>query len=134
MHRFPSTSTITRFRFGAILFILRFILPAVGFPLLVWSMLTDERTGFVVSCVILGFFPIVIMTQWVVASKVRCPLCLAPPLLHRSCARNRKARRLFFSYRMRVVVTSLFSGYFRCPYCGEPSEMRARQRRRMDQN
>lgn len=74
--------------------------------------------------------PVVIVIQWIVASRVRCPLCLAPPLMHKGCSKNRKARTLFGSYRMRVVMTGLFRGYFRCQYCGEPSELKVRERRR----
>jgi hypothetical protein len=132
MHRFPSKSVILRFRFSAVLFILRCALFVCGFPLLLWSMLMDVREWFFVAVGMLGFFPVVIVLQWMVATKARCPLCFAQPLIHSGCVKSRKARRLFFSYRLQVSLTSLFKGYFRCPYCGEPSEMKARERLRME--
>ncbi|MBN8456721.1 MAG: hypothetical protein J0M04_02680 [Verrucomicrobia bacterium] len=53
------------------------------------------------------------------ASQVRCPLCLVPPLATRNCSRNRRAGRLFGSYRLRVSCAVIGTGRFRCPYCGE---------------
>lgn len=128
MHRFPSKFVIVRFRVGALLFILRGVLIALGMPLLVWSMLLDIEDWFFVAVLMLGLFPVVIVAQWVVAAKARCPLCFSQPLMARGCAKSRKARRLFLSYQLRVAVSLLFQGYFRCPYCGEPTEMKVRER------
>jgi len=128
MHRFPSKSVILRFRFSAVLFILRCALLVLGIPLLLWSMLMDIRESFYIAVGMLGFFPVAIILQWLAATKARCPLCFAQPLIHSGCVKSRKVRRLFFSYRLQVSLTSLLKGYFRCPYCGEPSEMKARER------
>lgn len=128
MHRFPSKSVIHRFRIAALLFILRSLLLVFGVPLLLWSMLMHIQEWFFVAVCMLAMFPLLIVVQWIVASKARCPLCFAQPLVQRGCVKNRKARRFLMSYRLQVAITSLFLGYFRCPYCGEPSEMKARER------
>jgi len=130
MHRFSSHSSIARFRFAAILFLLRYLVPAVGAPLLGWSILTENDEWFRIAVGLLLATPVLIVLQWIVAARVRCPLCLAPPLMHKGCSKNRKARTLFFSYRTRVAVSGLFLGYFRCQYCGEPTELKVRERRR----
>ncbi len=128
MHRFPSKSVIFRFRVGAVLFILRSLLIVIGLPLLAMSMLFHIQETFVISAGMLAALPVVAIVQWAVAAKARCPLCFAQPLSHRGCAKSRKAGRLFYSYRLRVACDSLFLGRFRCPYCGEPSQMKARER------
>lgn len=128
MHRFPTRSTITRCRFAALLFIIRCLLPVLGFPLLAWAMLMDEPDWFIAGLGMMAAFPMVIVIQWIVASRVRCPLCFMPPLLKRGCAKNSKASPLFGSYRLKAAVSALFVGHFRCPYCGEPTVMKSRRR------
>lgn len=130
MHRFSSQSSIARFRFAALLFWFRYLVPIVGVPLLGWCILTDNDEWFRVAVGMLAATPVLVVLQWLIAARVRCPLCLAPPLLHKGCSKNRKARTLFFSYRLRVATTGLFLGFFRCQYCGEPTELKVRERRR----
>jgi len=128
MHRFPSKSVIFKFRIGAFLFVLRCVLLVIGFPLLMFSMLFHIEESFLVSVAMLGAFPFVAVLQWMLAAKARCPLCFAQPLMHRGCSKNRKARRFLFSYRLQVALQSIFLGHFRCPYCGEPSQLKVRLR------
>jgi len=131
MHRFPNKSVIFKFRIAALLFIARCVLPTIGLPLMLWAMLMDDYALFLMASGMLGAFLIVVIIQWILAAGARCPLCHARPLIHSGCVKNRKARRFFFSYRLQVSLTSLFKGYFRCQYCGEPAEMKARERVRM---
>jgi hypothetical protein len=128
MHRFPSNSSVSRFRFAALLFIVRSLLPLVGLPLLLWAVFTHERIWLAVALGVLAAFPMVALVQWIAASKVRCPLCMVPPMVSRGCSKNRRARRLLGSYRLRVAVSALVLGNFRCQYCGEPTQMKARER------
>jgi len=128
MHRFPSKSVIFRFRIGAILFVLRGVLLVLGLPLLSLAMLLDLRQSFFISIAMLGSFPIVAILHWLVSAKARCPLCFAQPLLHKGCSKSRKAQRLLWSYRLKIALDTMFLGHFRCQYCGEPSQMKARER------
>lgn len=132
MHRFPSKSVILKLRIAALLFILRCALPALGFPLLLWSMLMDDRGNFIVAVGMLAFFLPVVFLQWILATGARCPLCFAQPLVRSGCVKNRKARRLLFSYRLHVSLSALAKGHFRCPYCGEPVQMKSRERAPME--
>ena len=128
MHRFPTKSSVFRCRIASLLFLLRSLLPVAGFPMMAWAMITHHEEWFLVGACLMAALPVVVVIQWMVASRVRCPLCFMPPLLDRGCAKNRKATRLFFSYRLRVAVAVLFLGYFRCQYCGEPTVMKSRRR------
>jgi len=74
--------------------------------------------------VVVGFL------QWALAGKTRCPLCMTPVLAHKSCSKNRKARRLLGSYRLRVALAICFQGYFKCQYCNEPTSIEVRPRYR----
>ena len=51
------------------------------------------------------------------------------PLAHKACVMHRNTRRLFGSYRLRVAMAVVFLGWFRCPYCGEPTAIAVRHRR-----
>ena len=62
-----------------------------------------------------------------VGSWVKCPLCMMPPLQKRGCAKHRTARTLLGSHRLQVALSVIFRGYFRCPYCGEPTTMEVRE-------
>ena len=128
MHRFPTQSSVFRCRFAALLFIFRWLSPVVGFPILVWAMAVDDLEWFMIGLVVVVALPVVIVVQWIVASRVRCPLCLTPPLLDRRCSKNQKATQFLFSYRLNVALSALFLGRFRCPYCGEPTVMKSRRR------
>jgi len=67
--------------------------------------------------------------QMILASKARCPLCMTPPLASKRCSKHREARTLLGSYRLRAAVWMVTRGYFRCPFCNEPTAMEPRQRR-----
>jgi predicted RNA-binding Zn-ribbon protein involved in translation (DUF1610 family) len=62
------------------------------------------------------------------ASGVPCPLCHARVIAKNRCALNRRAKRSFGSHRLRVAIGVLLLNRFRCPYCGELAEVRARRR------
>lgn len=73
--------------------------------------------------------PVVYGVQRMLSWGARCPLCMTPPLIHKSCQTNRNARRLFGSHRLRVALSVLFQGRFVCPYCGEPTKCELRNKR-----
>lgn len=77
---------------------------------------------------VIGLTVLLFIIQRLVSAKCRCPLCVGLPLCHTGAMRNRNARRLFGSYRLRVAQSIFLKGYFRCPYCGETTAMEVRQR------
>lgn len=76
-----------------------------------------------------GLGMVCLLMAWVVSARLRCPLCTMPVFQNRRCSKHRNAKPLFGSYRLKVAMTVLFQGRFRCPYCGEPTGMVARDRR-----
>ncbi|MCX8496259.1 MAG: hypothetical protein ORN51_08770 [Akkermansiaceae bacterium] len=63
------------------------------------------------------------------AQRTKCPLCMVPVMGSPSCVKHRRTRKLFGSYRFRVALSSLFAGYFTCPYCQEVTSMEVRPSR-----
>lgn len=58
--------------------------------------------------------------------SARCPLCAVPVMAWMGCSKHRQARRLFGSYRLRVALSILFLGHFRCQFCNEPTTLKAK--------
>jgi cytochrome bd-type quinol oxidase subunit 1 len=119
MHRLPSPFAVRRFRIASTFLVLKWSLMATAAVLLVYSMTTNTRESAMLAMILMGSAVPVTLLQWVTAARARCPLCLGNPLSHRSCSKNAKAHKLFGSYRLFVAVSVIFTGKFRCPYCGE---------------
>ncbi len=128
MHRFQSSSTILRLRFAALLVVLKtFLVPTTG-GLLIYSLAADRQKWIYLSLGMVGLTLVVIVLQWMVAARTRCPLCMTPVLATKACSKHRKAKRLFGSYRLKAALSMLTLGYFYCPYCNEPSVLEVRAR------
>jgi hypothetical protein len=67
-------------------------------------------------------------SAFIMSNRLRCPLCMVPPLQNRRCAKHNNVPTTLGSHRLRVALSILFIGSFRCPYCGEPTAMEVRQR------
>ena len=130
MHRLPSQQSVSRFQLLALLVIGTRLLIAAAPVLLVYSLIAGDRGLTHNALWLLGFTVLVTVIQWLGASRARCPLCLGLPLAHNGCVKNRNAKRLLGSYRLRVACSILMAGRFRCPYCGELTAIAVRRRRR----
>ncbi len=128
MHRLPSSSTVIRFRCAAFLLCLIFLLVPTAFAILARSIFTLEQELAFAGLGILGVTLAIALYQRILSARARCPLCMMPPLVRQGCAKHRSARKLFGSHRLRVAAAIVFKGSFRCPYCGEPTAMKVRQR------
>lgn len=129
MHRFQSQSTITRFRVAAILICLQiFLVPAVVGALVYGLIYNDQRLVYD-TLTAAGGLILLMIVKWIVALRTRCPLCMTPVLATKGCAKHRRAKTVFGSYRLRVALAVLFRGSFFCPYCNEPSALEVRTRR-----
>lgn len=95
---------------------------------MVWGLISDDNPVMRVGLGLLIAAMVLVMMQWWYAAATRCPLCHAPVMASNGCSRNRKARKFLGSYRLQVALAVLFSGRFRCPYCGEPSILLTRNR------
>lgn len=127
MHHPRSSADVLRFK------VLSFLLPAnslfavVSIGLLVRSLLNDERQLTLIVMGMLLLSLILLVVQWVMGSRARCPLCQTPVLVPRQCVKHRHARTLLGSHRLRVAMSILFKNQFRCPYCNEATVMEARE-------
>jgi endogenous inhibitor of DNA gyrase (YacG/DUF329 family) len=128
MHRLPSSSAVRRIRLTALLFCIQYLIaPAAG--VLAWSLIFEDRklAGIGISALILVC--LIIPWQWLIATRANCPLCMTPVLANKGCAKHRSARTFCGSHRLRVALAALLLSRFRCPYCGEHSELKVRSRK-----
>jgi hypothetical protein len=96
---------------------------------LIYSFFVSHAPHMILACILIGVAIVIIIAQWIVAARARCPLCLTPSLSKKNCSKNRAARRFLGSYRLRAAVTIIVRNYFRCPYCNEPTVLEVRQRK-----
>jgi hypothetical protein len=129
MHRFQSQSTITRFKFSALLICLKYLMvPGTG-GLLVYSLAENDRQLTFIAIALGAGTLLMIGLQWVIAQRTRCPLCLTPVMANKGCSKHRNAKTVLGSHRLRVALAIIFRGSFVCPYCHEPSAMEVRTKR-----
>lgn len=124
MHRPRHSHTIRNLRIAAFLLCLKRLLIPVGLVLLLGSVVQHDTRWLVAGLVALGTSVVVALMKWIFSSNAKCPLCMMPPLGRKGCSRNRNAKRLLGSYRLRVALSILLKGRFRCPYCNEPTVLR----------
>ena len=129
MHHLPNQYAVTRFRFAAWLLLGKWSLIVGSAAVLPYSLCVADRDLTHLAIGLIGLAVLVTVVQWLIAARARCPLCIGHPLAHKACATHRGTRRLFGSYRLWVAMTVIFAGWFRCPYCGEPTAISVRRHR-----
>jgi hypothetical protein len=134
MHRFSSQTSVRRLRVAAILLVLGVALLPVAIGWMVRGAFRQSPGEVAVGFGLAVTGVMLLLLQILVAQRVRCPLCMTPPLGSKSCQKNRKARPLMGSYRLRVACAVLTKDHFRCPYCGEPTLLEARVRQASNGN
>ena len=92
---------------------------AVTIPLAIYALIAVKRELLFAALGFLGFGLVILLVWRLSAAEARCSLCMGPIFLHRSCSRNRNAKQIFGSYRLRVARDIVLTRSFRCPYCGE---------------
>ena len=130
MHRLPNQQVVSRYRFVASLLLCNRLLIPGSAALLVYSLLITDVALTHCALGLVAFTVLSTIFQWIIATRLRCPLCLGSPLAHNGCIKSRHARRLFGSHRLRVAHTIVMRGHFRCPDCGEFTAVEVRRRRR----
>lgn len=94
--------------------------------LLAYSMATNKReTAQLAMILMVSAIPITFIL-WGTASRAHCPLCIGNPLANRTCSTHSRTCKLFGSYRLPVAISVIFTGKFRCPYCGELTAVASR--------
>jgi len=129
MHRLRTRSAIWRLRAAALLFWLCCIAFLGMISAFVMAFMERSRDQVEIAIISTISFMFLAMAQWLISLKTKCPLCLTAVLASKNCAKHRNARTFLGSYRLRVANRVLLSNHFRCPYCGELTELAVRQRR-----
>jgi hypothetical protein len=117
MHRFPSQSVIVRFKFVAVLFCLGWTLIPVVACALCYSVVVNNPGLAKIGIALLALAILILILQFSLASRTRCPLCMTPVLASKRCS------------RLRVAVAILFRNGFKCPYCHESAVLEVRSHR-----
>jgi len=128
MHSLPNKSVVRRFRIAALLLLLKWVFVAGFLGLFGYAAWMERRDLAYLAIALLGPALLVSLGHWAAAVRTRCPLCFVPSFSHQQCAKHRRAMHFLGSYRLFVALAVIFKGYFRCPYCGEPTAMEVRQR------
>jgi hypothetical protein len=131
MHSLPTQELVNRFRLLAFLLVLSRVLVPCWLGLLVYALVRTDWEKVYFSLGLLGVILLLMLIQWLLAARARCPLCLGPPLSRNACVKHRDARKLLGSYRSMVAVSIIFRGLFKCPYCGESTAIQSRRYQRM---
>ncbi len=107
---------------------LKFLLLPAAIALVITSIARSDIDMVIIALWLGGTALVLIVIQWITATRTRCPLCMTPVLAKKGCSKHRHSRKLFGSYRLRVATSVLTKGRFTCPYCNEPSAMEVRHR------
>jgi hypothetical protein len=129
MHQFRSESAIWRLRIAAFLVCMKCLLVPAGAAVLGYSIVIHDDDLTITALEMVLLTALVALLQWLVSQRTQCPLCMTPVLAAKSCAKHRRARTLFGSYRLRVAIAVLLRGRFHCPYCNERAELVLRKPR-----
>jgi hypothetical protein len=130
MHRFSSVHALRRFRLAMLLLLAKCLLTPVAAGVLLYALVMQQQQPnlLMIGAWLAGAAVLAAILQWIFANRANCPLCLTSVLASRGCMKHRNSRKLFGSYRLRVALSAFFRGYFRCPYCNEPTSLEVRER------
>jgi hypothetical protein len=126
MHHLSTHSAVRRFRIAAFLLFGNYLLAPAAAGLTAYSLLISDREGVMLGGTLTTGILLGIIVQWMIASRTNCPLCMTAVLAPRACMKNRRARSIIGSHRLRVALAILFKSRFRCQYCNEPTLMELR--------
>lgn len=128
MHRFSSIHSLRRFRVAMLLLFAKCLLAPCAVGVLLYGMILRQEEVLWLAAWLCGGTVATAILQWMFASRVNCPLCMVPVLANRTCTKHRNSRKFLGSYRLQVATSAFFKGYFRCPYCNEPTALEVRER------
>lgn len=123
MHHIHSRSAVRRFRLAAFLLLVVCLLAPVAVGLLLQSLLTSSPRPALIGSGLVTLALVLAVPQWVAGAHTGCPLCWAPVLGPKYCAKHRNARKFMGSHRLRVALAILFKNRFRCPFCDESTAL-----------
>ena len=129
MHQLPTQGIVRRYRFAALCVVLKWVLIAASAPLLIYAVLTDHKDIALISIGLMLGAGFATIAHLIAGMRARCPLCFVPSFSHQQQSKSSRALHVLGSYRVFVAISVLLRGWFQCPYCGENTAMKARQKR-----
>ena len=130
MHRLQSHAALRRFRFASLMVVLMFLSAPSALGFATYGFASGEHGWFGVAGAVVAAGIGCMTLNFIMAGRLRCPLCMVPSLLNRRCSKHKGAATMFGSHRLNVAHSILLKDSFRCPYCGEPTAMQVRERGR----
>lgn len=130
MHKMPSVQAIRRLRVAAFLLLAKCLLAPAAAWVLIHSFAIYDRQLTMIGLGMVLLLGLVVILQWLISNRANCPLCMAPVLADKNCMKHRSVSSLLGSYRLQVAAALIFTGRFRCQYCGEPTQLVVRRSRR----
>lgn len=130
MHRLPSHAVLRRFRIASLFVVLMFFSAPAALGCVLYGFVAGEHGWFAIAGMAVAAGLVCMTLNFIMGARLRCPLCMVPPLHNRRCSKHKSAATLFGSHRLSVAQSILFKDSFRCPYCGEPTAMQVRERGR----
>lgn len=127
MHHPRSLAAIRNFQFAAFMLVANRLLATIACVLLFISWIRYDRPLMILGAGVALLSMILVLTQWISASRTGCPLCMTPVLAPKTCMKHRRARAFLGSHRLRVAMAILFKSRFRCPYCNETTSLAVRE-------
>lgn len=120
MHQHRCKRTLLDLKIGALHFLVNLCLILVAAGLVIYGVLNYDETILYAG---IGTGVLWLISSLIFAAKastVRCPLCMVATFSHKRCQKHRSAKPLLGSRRLRLSLSILFRGHYRCMYCGEP--------------
>lgn len=128
MHRYRTIRPIFWIRLCSIFYLLSWL---YSFALLFFTFYAVlHHTHEIMMNLLVGigiYVALWILYAWT-SSLSKCPLCRSGPMSNKRCAKHRNARKTLGSYRLTVALSVIFLNCFRCPYCGEPTRLKVKEK------
>lgn len=128
VHRPRSAHAVFVLRRSGYLLLLALLAVVASNAFLIVALYLNDRSLVIKALPTLVGSGLFFIIAHLLAAAARCPLCTNRVLHSSRCQRNRHARPLLGSYRLRVVRDIVLFNRFRCPYCGELTECVPRER------
>jgi len=121
MHHQRSAHSLRRIRMGAYHFLFNVVIGMAALVALAYSAYEHNETWLYAGLAAVAVWLISIVVFYIKAAAIRCSLCMTPIWSGRKCQKHKNVKpALGISYRLGVATSVIFTGKYRCPYCGEP--------------
>jgi len=128
MHQFRSKSHIVWIRLAAFFFCLLIFIGLGLLALIGIAVFHSSHEKMMHVLYAIGAFVLCWLLYIYASVMCKCPLCRSGPMSSKRCVKHRHANTLLGSYRLRVAATVLTVNRFRCPYCGESTRCRVKEK------